>query len=149
MSATTPLTNVPLLRSINAPASGAGSFASFQAAAIATNGTLPGVPSPNLVGIGASASVVPGPFSGSESGVALPTGPSASAASESSVSYPTTTPGASAGVPGPKSTATPGTGTDSGNSAPSPTTSPSGAGLTSANIVVAIGAALFGIVLSA
>jgi hypothetical protein len=59
-------TNSFLLRSINAAATGNTSFSAFQQAAIALNGTTtPGAPIPNLSGVGANATAVPGPVSGS------------------------------------------------------------------------------------
>ncbi|EIN06156.1 hypothetical protein PUNSTDRAFT_54447 [Punctularia strigosozonata HHB-11173 SS5] len=76
-----------MVGAINAPGSGAHTFAAFQQAAEKSSGT-PGQSEGGLVGVGASASAGPGPLSGSVKGFGIPTGASAASGSSPSATTP-------------------------------------------------------------
>jgi plastocyanin len=61
-----------MVGAFNAPTTGNHTFAAFKAAAAAFNST-PGQAEGGLVGVGASASTIPGPFTGSITGYGNPT----------------------------------------------------------------------------
>ncbi|KAI0337321.1 hypothetical protein BDW22DRAFT_957537 [Trametopsis cervina] len=124
-----------MVGSINAPTSGNRTFAAFQQAAIALNNThTPGAPIPNLNGVGANATAVPGPLSGGMTASAAPSGPTPNAPG-------VTVSANTSGAPSPSSAAA-GSGS-SAPSAPSPTSAASGAVVNSANVITVLSAALF------
>lgn len=88
-----------MVGAINAPTTG-NTFAAFQAAAKASTGT-PGQAEGALVGVGASASAAPGPFTGSITGFAVPsaTSPSGSGTSASGTGTGTSSSSSSTSTP--------------------------------------------------
>ncbi|KAI0352522.1 hypothetical protein OH77DRAFT_1428565 [Trametes cingulata] len=109
-----------MVGSINAPASG-NTFSSFVEVAKAASSIAPPVPA--LSGVGAFATAAPGPFAGSVTGFAVPTGTAPAAGSGSS-----------------------GSGTGSGSGA-APTNTKNSAGTVQLSGFVAFLAAAFGVVL--
>ncbi|KAI0043457.1 hypothetical protein FA95DRAFT_397608 [Auriscalpium vulgare] len=111
-----------MVGAINAPTTG-NTFSNFQQAAVASSGN-PGQAEGGLVGVGASASAPPGPFSGAVSGVGNPTAAAGPAASS-------TAPASSASAPAGSTSAV-----------------PNGASAVGVNGVVALMAALLGVAIA-
>ncbi|KAI0695720.1 hypothetical protein BC835DRAFT_932476 [Cytidiella melzeri] len=132
-----------MVGSINAQADGNRSFSAFKQAAIALNGTTtPGAPVPNLNGVGANATAVPGPISGSISLTGAAAGPTFSGSG-----IPPSAVMLSSGA-GPSGTSAAGSASGapsaSGAGSPSPSSSPSGALANTVNVLFIAIATAFG-----
>ncbi|KAI0092902.1 hypothetical protein BDY19DRAFT_514114 [Irpex rosettiformis] len=135
-----------MVGSINAASSGNLTFSAFQQAAIALNGTLtPGAPVPNLTGIGANATAVPGPITANFSLAAAASGPtpSGSGIPPSAVVSGSSAPGAS----GSAGASVSGSGSAAPSSPSGGASGSSGAGINTVNALFVAGAAVLGALL--